>query len=382
MFAAWQWWNLYEATAPGGKSLLGINLDETSICVFQGDIRGNIFVSRKRQREEITQNVSRAARRRYFTHVALICNRPEIQALLPQVIIANTRTIPARSTLAIRRALPANIRLVRQKSAWNNELLCSTIVRWLRQALQPVIHRFQPVLIFDSVPLHTAPRVLSACASTHIWPLLVPPLTTDLIQPLDVYAFSLYKHDLQSEYQAARVGSDNMGVDLSTMLRCIGAATEHVIQSQPWGDAFRKTGFGNNQADVGPRVLDKLELDHAPLVPHFKPSVALVSYCLPRGSSAAADLLRPHELTINPPGPSVARGPVAAEASVNEDEVGLGMLGRTRSLTRARMLLSHAVPLRRPARRKVRSPRTCAFVHASNICRLCSRTAMVRINFI
>ena len=74
---------------------MGINLDETPICVFQGDIRGNIFVSRKRQREEITQNVSRAARRRYLTHVALISGKPEIQALLPQVIIANTRTIPA-----------------------------------------------------------------------------------------------------------------------------------------------------------------------------------------------------------------------------------------------------------------------------------------------
>ena len=247
--------------------------------------------------------------------------------------------------------------------------------------MQPVIDRFQPVLIFDSVRLHTAPRVLSACASTHIWPLLVPPLTTDLIQPLDVYAFSPYKHDLQSEYQTARVGNDSLDVDLSTMLRCIGAATEHVIQSQPWGDAFRKTGFGNNQADVGPRILDRLELDHTPLIPHFKPSVALVSYCLPRGSNAAADLLRPHELTINPPGPSVASAPVAAHASVNGDEVGLGMLGRTRSQTRARMLLSHAVPLRRPARRKVRSPCRSALVYASNICRFCNRTAIVRINF-
>ena len=158
-----------------------------------------------------------------------------------------------------------------------------------------------------------------------------------------------------------------MDVDISAVLRCIGAATEHVLQSQPWGDAFKKTGFGNKQANVGPRVLDRLELDRAPLIPHTKPDVALVALCLPRGSSSAAKLMRPHEVTINPLGPSAAAEPIVAVPHVGQNEVSPGMMGRTRSQTRARSLIpSHA-------RSEARIASNCVSPHASNIRRRSSR---------
>ena len=85
---AWQWWNYYRSIIPSPKLPLRLNLDETSVCMYQGDVEGNIMVSKKRARE-IVQQVPHAKRRCRMTHVGLICDRPEIQRLLPQVLIIN-----------------------------------------------------------------------------------------------------------------------------------------------------------------------------------------------------------------------------------------------------------------------------------------------------
>ena len=64
---------------PAGKKLLLINLDETAVCLWQGDQRGTVLVSKKRKREEPIQRVNRATRRTYLTHVAIVCDTPSYQ---------------------------------------------------------------------------------------------------------------------------------------------------------------------------------------------------------------------------------------------------------------------------------------------------------------
>ena len=46
----WQWYNYAESQVPAGKQTLRINLDETSVCLFQGDAKGTVFFSKKRKR--------------------------------------------------------------------------------------------------------------------------------------------------------------------------------------------------------------------------------------------------------------------------------------------------------------------------------------------
>ena len=93
--AARQWWNFCRSKVAHGKTVLRINLDETSACVFQGDVKGNVFVSNKRSRDEPMQKISQGRRRCHFTHVGLICDRTDLQPLLPQVIVGNERTFKA-----------------------------------------------------------------------------------------------------------------------------------------------------------------------------------------------------------------------------------------------------------------------------------------------
>jgi hypothetical protein len=200
----WQWWNHARAQIGAGGQPLRINLDETAICLYQGDVKGTVFACKRRQRDEAVQRVGRGKRRCYMTHVGVICDRPDLQPLMPQFIIGNERIFLARSIAALRAACPGNIILVRQKSAWNNDVLCATVVRRLAAVLAPHTATVQPILFLDAVRLHTTPRVLRACATAGIWPIVVPALMTWLLQPLDTDAFLPFKQRLRELYQSAR----------------------------------------------------------------------------------------------------------------------------------------------------------------------------------
>jgi len=103
----WQWWNHYHSQLPEGKRALRINLDETAICAFQGgDAEGNVFIGKS---VRAVLNVSHGPRRTYLTHVAFVCDDSAVQPHLPQLIIANERTIsvPAgRATWCLPRQRP------------------------------------------------------------------------------------------------------------------------------------------------------------------------------------------------------------------------------------------------------------------------------------
>ena len=136
--AALHWYNYVADQVPADKRILRLNIDETSVCLFQGSGRSNVFVSKKRR---VSQHVSRATRRRCMTHVGVICDNTYIQPHLPQVLIGNLATFKAGSMTALRGRAPANVALLRQKSAWNNEAVCAWIVRRIGHALAP--YKFQ-----------------------------------------------------------------------------------------------------------------------------------------------------------------------------------------------------------------------------------------------
>ena len=246
-FAAWQWWNYYLGQLPSGKVPLRINLDETSVCLFQGDCRGTLFVSSRRPRDEPVQKVARAKRRCCLTHVALICDDAALQPVLPQVIIGNEHTFLKAGFADLQAACPANVRLIRQKSAWNDQALCASIVRWLGMALAPHMDRVQPILLLDAVPLHTAKNVLSACSRYRIWPIIVPAKLTWLVQPLDTSAFHLYKAFLKRAYHRARASSPSGDVSLAGFLLCVYETIRSILQGRRWSSAFDQDEFGSHQ---------------------------------------------------------------------------------------------------------------------------------------
>ena len=203
-----------------------------------------MFVDKKRRRGlEPAQAVPSSKRKCCVTHVGLICDRSDLQPLLPQVVIANEHTFTAGG-LALQASCPANVRLVRQKSAWNNASLCATIIGWLGEALRPHLNGLQPLLLLDAVRLHTAPDVLRACRASGIWPVLAPSKTTWLLQPLDTDAFLRYKTHLRKAYQEARVAHQRADLPIELCLPVLCGAIRTVLQGSQWAALSTRMASG------------------------------------------------------------------------------------------------------------------------------------------
>jgi len=285
-----------ESRVPEGKAPLRINMDETSLCLFQGGGKGNV-ITRKRRAPAAggpAQKASRALRRTCLTHIAFVCDRPELQPLLPQVIIGNCKTFLLRDWPALLGASPGNVYLLRQKSAWNNRDTCCRVVRMLAEVLRPHLGQFQPVLTMDCCKVHLHRSIVMTCNAVGVWLVVVPAKLTWLLQPCDTHAFQPFKLALRASYQARRAGHAAGELGINEFLECVYEAIRTVLQGRRWGPAFDADGFGGRQAAVSTRVLRQMGLDHLPAVPSTEPSAGQIAACMPRRSRVpAASFLRP-----------------------------------------------------------------------------------------
>ena len=115
---------------PLGKTPLRLNFDETFCRLFYETapgVLGSEPIASSAQKGFITQQVTRQQQRGTMSFLALLCDDPSIQPLLPQIIIGNEHILPE----TVRRALESpshlmkNVAVVRRKSAWVNDAVLS-----------------------------------------------------------------------------------------------------------------------------------------------------------------------------------------------------------------------------------------------------------------
>jgi hypothetical protein len=319
--SVWQWYNHAEALATSrGKVLLRINLDETSVCLHPGGCKGAVFVTKKWLRAGGCQNVPKWKRRRYMSHIGIICDRVDIQAILPQFVIGNRRTFLLGDVAALRVGRPLNVRLVRRKSAWSNSRLTATLVGHIAAALGGpgvLAENTQVVLLLDAAKIHYTPEVLRACKAANLWLIVIPPRMTFLLQPLDTDIFALYKCCLQAEYQCARSRSAAADGDLcmAEFLPCIDVAIQSVLEGRTWATAFDRDGFGAGQRELGGRVRQRLQLSADVDVSSLRPSDEQLQHCFPRRARPDLALLWSlfDEAVAAPPPPPVVAHPADAD---------------------------------------------------------------------
>ena len=103
------------------EDVVFINIDETSIQVGDGHVKGNVFNPRGAQ-------VARAVRKRRLsclTHVAVLCNDDAVQQRLPQIVIGNHVTFPKKHMPALRKASGQKMLLLR----WCDGQGCNLVLR-------------------------------------------------------------------------------------------------------------------------------------------------------------------------------------------------------------------------------------------------------------
>ena len=279
--AAFQWYNFLAASVPVGRTILRINLDETSICLYQGAPFGNNFDP---SGGTAVQNASLARRRQCVTHVAIICDAPRIQPLLPQVLICNERLFPQAELATLRAGLPRNVRLLRQRSAWSSIALMTWIIRLVGAALAPYIAEFMPIFLFDAAKIHINAKVFAQCGRSGLLPGMVPSKLTWALQPLDIRGFFPFKMVLQKEYQACRIRLRGGVVPIADWLACVCTAIRTVLQGRCWASAFDAAGFGPNQAGLSAATKAAFGIDGALHVGAAQPTLEQLRLCFPKRS--------------------------------------------------------------------------------------------------
>lgn len=108
------------------------------------------------------QRASLTRQRQCMSYVAIICDNKRIQALLPQLLLVSTASVPARIVAAARKQLTENVWIVAGASAWNSHRCLMDLAQVLGRILAPLASQYQPVFIMDTARCHLVPCVTEA----------------------------------------------------------------------------------------------------------------------------------------------------------------------------------------------------------------------------
>jgi len=293
--AVWQWWNCYEDLVPNGKKALAVNLDETAVRAFPGAAKGLVSFSPKMKRCRRmglhAQPASRAQQRSCVTHVACLCDVPEIQAVLPHFFIGNERVLPVYVQRLVTPALANNVFLLRRKSAWVNGEVMLMIVKTIAEILKAYKDLYQPILLWDALKSHLSPSVLRAAGTRGIWPIVIPAKVTWLLQPADTHAFSKYKAFLRKAYLKDALESTSGRVSVEKILLAMNDAVRHVFRGNRRTEGFEGNGLGQRQKKVRASIWAHMELVEPTNVPRTLPTLEQFGHIWPQRSDLPIDAL-------------------------------------------------------------------------------------------
>ena len=291
MTAVFTWWNFLESSCAPQKTVLRINLDETAVKTWMAPSKG-LMTSSLYQEGHCDRRVAPVTRRQQrtcLTHVALVCDQPEIQPHLPHVIVGNEAVLPLYIQRAVEPQLFRNVFLVRRKSAWIDAGYMVVIIKLLGTVLKPFLDSYQPILLMDALPAHLAPKVFRAAARCGIWVVVVPAKLTWLIQPADTHAFLKYKMFLRKRYMEVRARSSDGQLHLREVLMAMNDAVRYVFQAHEWRRAFDEDGFGHRQMYIRQSVARAAGLQLPLSIPAELPTLCQLRSIWPHGAYVPLD---------------------------------------------------------------------------------------------
>ena len=210
---------------------------------------------------EAERRVTLAKRRTACSLLAFASDDPDVQKLLPHIVIINQRmlTIPVYERLQEWLSTQPTSVLLKRYSAWVNQEVMCEVLHILAQALKPVEPVAHIILMLDGCPVHTAGRVIRYAALMRVHVHFVAASMTGLLQPLDAYIFAGLKHELRTRLEMIALASPDGEVSYAQSLRATFECATKWLTQRHWMHAFRKCGFGNMQMDVGQHVKRRLQ---------------------------------------------------------------------------------------------------------------------------
>jgi hypothetical protein len=278
-----------------------MNLDETGVPLFMGDLRGSIMWEPRAGRGKVlpTQNVPRSFTRAAVTHVAIICNGPETQLYLPQLFLGDSSTLTVQAQRDVQAAAPPNVTVWRLQSRWLDVAVVKTLLRTISLNLRANSPGLRPVLIWDCCPAHVKDEVLRAARSCGIYIVLVPAKLTWLVQPLDACVFQRYKAVLRESYARVRQAAAHGVVTPAVWWRCL---VEHAhVFMHSHGLVQLKALDGSDMASMQPHSsTNNSGTSCQRRRTNYQSYIGVLQDLLPPGRGSTASALRRASATARP----------------------------------------------------------------------------------
>ena len=202
--ALWRWSNYLQHMDPPDKIRVLINVDETSVRLVPQEGKGHVSKGAYRllcSGMPLGRNASLAAQRSAISHVAAICDHPEIQKRLPQVVLVGENQFTEGRANRVRSEAPECVHLWKRTKA---RMTTVVMVKWidlLGAILKELLTTHRVFLYLDALRVHVSPKVLRAASRRNLWICVIPAKMTWALQPCDIHVCASYKRLLGAEYQ-------------------------------------------------------------------------------------------------------------------------------------------------------------------------------------
>jgi len=286
--AVWNWSNFVHGHIPPTETAVVVNMDETSIRLYQKPGHGYMVkVARKQKRsaKSLTINVPKGQLRGTFTHVAMICDDDGLQPHLPQFLFINRDQISQTEFDSMQQEWHPNVRAHRVVNPWMTNDKMKIVLKGLADAIAAKSERRRVVLCADAHKTHIAASTWQSAAAHRFFYFIIPPKLTWALQPCDTHLFAIFKNRLSTTCQQLAIANGRRRWDITLLLKALNTTIGDVLNKRSWRKAFDDLGYRGNQQDVSKRVLEKVDLIERPEVPNDIPALETLMSCFPLRAS-------------------------------------------------------------------------------------------------
>ena len=273
------------------------------MCLTQCEKRGWILPEvRKRmwRGESVTGDVTAKAMKTNFSHVCMICDDPDINKTLPQVLIFKEDLVPAAVLQTLKDVAPKHWLLLRQRKAWCNNEAMQKVLAQLRKNLVDYKSTHEFILMFDTFRSHISAPMLRTIGNMGLSVVIIPAKTTSFLQPLDVYAFAKYKRSLRLKSMLRRLSLPRESNTWKRIIEILVSTTNEVLVNKNWSFAFERLGLSGDQTLLSTSAKSRLHFTAPPeTLPAKYPTLTELKELFPDRSVIPIDeLFQVHRRTL------------------------------------------------------------------------------------
>ena len=226
-------------------------MDETSIAKAYSKNKGTVMrpsVWDDYSALDMSEHVNKSKTHSYISYCAMIASEPLISRILPQVLLANRKTMNRSLEQHGDIVLGIQTHLWVRNSSWMTQEIFLEILELLLDALEPYMDYYDFILVFDASRVHLSRDIASKMMIAGVRIVVVPAKLTWLLQPLDTHIFANFKNTLRKKLHDMAICVENGVIDdmkwIDTVAECIQLLQETTDTHMR---AFARNGMLGNQ---------------------------------------------------------------------------------------------------------------------------------------